>query len=254
MEGAIKLLQRKITGAGYFALKGTNDFIGLNNNNTQLSESLTEDSIAFVWATLGSDVQFSAKALNNSDVGKTLTVEWLDRDFIRNKTTVTLPAVGQSVEITADKGFRVNKATLSAPATGTVSIWTPYMYGSQQDLYVIVSGNSTGNHGIFTVPKGETYALLGVDMLSQREDHAQLSVQTRTHDVTSGGARLQGTLGFNDVLYAACPVNEVFKATQLTVPYLLPEGTDIEMKGTKISNADQGYTSITATAHIARFE
>ena len=125
------------------------------------------------------------------------------------------------------------------------------MYGSEQDIYNITQGNTIGKHGIFTVPKGERYALLGVDVLGKTEDSSIVTVRVRQHRV--GSAPLQSALGFEEVLSVNTPVNEIYKSAELAFPYMLPQGAEIEMQGTKLSGASSGFTELTATMHLVQF-
>lgn len=253
MEGAIKLLQRKVAGVSYYGLTGKNSQVGFTNSTYQITETLSEDSTLFSWSAIGGNIPVSVKTTSSGDAGKVARVEYVDVNFIKKYTTVTLPSPGTSVSVASDV-YRINKVTLNSFASGTIQFWTPYMYGSELDIYVIVARNKSGNHGIFTVPKGETYALMGVDMINSAEDHSVLKIRARTHSTEVGGTRLTSTIGFDDVLTASCPVNTVFDSSILAVPYLLPEGTDIELLGVKMGGADNGYANITATAHLVRFE
>jgi len=251
VEAQLRLIGNKIDDTIYVPLKGRNDFIGYTNY-TQVTETISEDSSVFQWQAVGGNSTAYVKCDNNSDTGKQLIVEYIDDDFVAHTATLPLPTHGSTngVQI-ASNVFRINKATVSSPLTGNVQIYVPYMYGSQQDIYNITQGNTEGRQAVFTVPKGETYAIIGIDVLGKTEDNALVTTRVRHHTV--GEQPISASLGFNDLLSVNMPVGTVSNSSSLVVPYLMPEGSELEVQGTKLGTGSSTVTEIQVTLHMAKF-
>lgn len=197
-------------------------------------ESLTEDGISFSWSLYGFASTYYIYHTSSNDNGKIATVEYLDSGFNKQEAVVTL---GNPYQTTATFGTdvrRINKVTLNSAASGTVTVKNNYQ-GAANDIYVISAGQTTSRHGIFSVPRGEKYALLAIDHLASyynpsnadRDDAVTTIARSRVCDI-------DGTLPTGNQFFrndAGCSSTHLTQNAlqELHVPLVYEEGTDIEL-------------------------
>ncbi len=245
IQEKIAFVKNDLKGIDYEKIVGYNNSIG-NTSYGSATESATEASNVFPWAIFDnfSTVSFSAIRSSASDSDKTLTINYLNQDFEELTTSVTLSAGANALP----DMYRINSAVLSAPAVGNVTIQgsTP---GGNTDVYKIPTGYTTSKHGIFTVPKGKKYALVSVSIVTPSEDGVGVEVRLRTH----GATNFTGSQGFEVVTGANAAQFISTASTDLVAPYMLPEGTDLEMRVIKTFTGTAHNQEATCTLHLAKF-
>lgn len=218
------------------------DCLVIEGQNTQIQsgtmgsaqESLTEDGVAFSWALYGTNATYYIHHTSSNDTGKIATIEYLDSGFNRQEAIVTLGAPYVSTNTFGTDVRRINKVTLNSAASSTVTVKNNYQ-GAANDIYVISAGQTTSRHGIFSVPRGEKYALLAIDHLSDyynpsnadRDDAVTTVARSRVCDI-------DGTLPTGNQFFrndAGCSSTHLAQNAyhELHVPMVYEEGTDIEL-------------------------
>jgi len=229
----IAFLKNDLRNIDCLVIEGQNNSIGAGSMGSA-QESLTEDGVSFSWALYGTSATYYIYNTSSNDIGKIATVEYLDSGFNKQEAVVTL---GNPYQTTATFGTdvrRVNKVTLNSPATGTITVKNNYQ-GAANDIYVISSGQTTSRHGIFSVPRGEKYALLALDHLadyynpanSERDDAMTTIARSRI-------CNIDGTLPTGNQFFrndAGCSSIQLQQNAlhELPVPIIYDEGTDIEL-------------------------